>query len=265
MLTGNCRHHSSQGVVMKKFLRIGALSLFLLSATGCGGGGGDDDGGSPGGAGAAEGAYYGSTGNGYATVGLVLDDGSYWFIYFTADSIGGAVQGSGKAGDGGSFSSSNGKDFNIVDGEIYDVDVVATAVAATSLNGSLNYDDGSKTAFTTNYEAGYTLTPSLSTLAGTYSGLAATSEGEDQATTTISSSGAITGTSQSGCTYSGNATPREHGNVYDVSLNFGGGVCTNGTDTVKGVAYYDASLHGLFSAAANGGRTDGFIFVGSKT
>lgn len=249
---------------MKKFLRIGALSLFLLSTTGCGGGGGDD-GGSPGSAGAAEGAYYGTTGDAYNTVGLVLDDGSYWFIYFTSDSIGGAIQGSGKGASDGSFSSSNGKDFSIVDGEIYDVDVAASAVAGTSLNGNVNYQDGTKAPFNTSYEAGYTLTPNLATLAGTYSGLAATSEGEEQAITTISASGEISGTSQSGCAFSGKATPRAHGNVYDVSIGFGGGVCTNGTDTVKGVAYYDATLHGLFSAAVNGGRTDGFIFIGSKS
>ena len=245
---------------MKRFPMIGLALTMMLAGCGGGGGGGDDDKGS---GGAADGAYFGSTSNDYNTLGLVLDDGTYWFIYVTSSSIGGGVQGTGTYHDDGSFTSSNGLDFHVGE-DIYDVDVDAKAVAKTSLNGTLNYDDGSKISFSSDYDPGYELTPSLSTLTGTYTGLAATSEGEEQASATISSSGAISGTSASGCTFSGSAKPRAHGNVYDVSISFGGGVCTNGTDTVKGVAYYDASSQLLVSAAVNSGRSDGFIFVASK-
>ena len=80
----------------------------------------------------------------------------------------------------------------------------------------------------------------------------------------VASGGAITGTSAGGCSFTGTATPRASANVYDIMVTFGGGVCDNGTNTVTGVAYYVAAQNELIGTALNGGRTNGFIFVGVK-
>jgi hypothetical protein len=53
-------------------------------------------------------------------------------------------------------------------------------------------------------------------------------------------------------------------NVYDVSITFQGGSCANGTSTVSGVAYLDSETNTVYSAALNGSRTNGFLFIGTK-
>ena len=239
---------------------IGLGALFLLGVVGCGGGGG---GGGDGSGGAAKGAWGGSTSTGDTVVGVVLDNGDYWFIYNGSSGFGG-VQGTGDAGDDGSFTSGNGLDFNVTEGEILDVDVSAQAVAQQSLNGSLQYGGGVSASFTLGYDDNYDLTPSLATLAGTYGGTAAVADARESATVTVSASGQVSGTSASGCRFSGSAQPHASGNVYDLSLTFGGGVCTYGTATVHGIVYYDAPSGSLLSAAVTDKRDGGFIFLGSS-
>lgn len=65
-------------------------------------------------------------------------------------------------------------------------------------------------------------------------------------------------------TNAGSVAPRAKGNIYDVSITFGGGVYSNGTSVVKAIGYFNSSTKLLYTAALNSGRTNGFIFVGSK-
>lgn len=134
-----------------------------------------------------------------------------------------------------------------------------------SFNGTVTYTaTGEQTTFTSAYDADYDLSPSLNAIAGTYTGTAATSGGAELATVVISSSGAISGSAASGCTYTGTAAPRTSGNIYDVSITFGGGVCANGTNTDNGVASFDATTKQITSVGVNSSRTDGFIYIGVK-
>lgn len=237
----------------------------VVSVSGCGGGGGD--GGSPAPATSAEGLWLGTTSNGRTIAGFVLDDDTYWVLYSLIGNsavIAGAVQGNGTS-QSGSFTSSNGKDFNLEGFGVNDVTVSASYVMKQSFNGTIRYTaTGDQVTFTSSYNSDYDLTPSLAVLAGTYSGSAATSGGTESATVTISVAGAISGSSASGCNFSGSASPRTHGNVYNVSVTFAGGTCANGTNTVTGVANFDAPTNQINSAALNSARTDGFIFVGTK-
>ena len=250
-----------KGEDMKQMLAIGLLGAIFV--TGCGGGGsnGGDSGTS------AEGLWNGTTSNGRAMSGLVLDDGTYWVLYSLMGNsavIAGGVQGTGSSRNG-TFTSSNGRDFNLEGLGVNDVDVSANYVMQESLSGSLRYrGTGEVVSFSASYDASYELTPSLELIAGTYSGSAATSGGTEFATVTVSTSGAISGSSAGGCTYSGTGAPRARGNVYDVVVTFNGGLCALGTQTVRGAAYFDADLNQLVSAAVNTGRTDGFIFAGIK-
>jgi hypothetical protein len=55
------------------------------------------------------------------------------------------------------------------------------------------------------------------------------------------------------------------GNVFDVTITFAGQpACSNGSDTVRGVGFYDAGTKRLYSAAFNPARTNGFVFIGTK-
>lgn len=174
------------------------------------------------------------------------------------------MQGNGTS-QNGSFTSANGKDFNLEGFGINDFTMNATYVMKQNFNGTVRYTaTGEQVTFTSSYDSDYDLSPSLSTIAGTYSGSGATSGGTESATVTIAGSGAISGSGASGCTFSGTATPRSRGNVYNVSVTFGGGVCANGNSNVNGIAYFDAATRQLYSAALNSARSDGFIYVGTK-
>lgn len=245
--------------IIGKYILTVAIAA-SVSACG-GGGGGTTSTPSP-----AEGLWQGTTSTNRSVSGFVLDDGTYWFLYSVAGSpsiIAGAAQGNASASNG-SFSSSNGKDFNLEGSGISDFTMAGTYTARTSLNGTMTYSPSGTVTFTNTYNPDYDLTPSLAAMAGNYAGAAATSAGVEPTAVAISGSGVITGSGQSGCLFTGIATPRARGNVYNISVTFGGGVCTLGTSTVSGIAHFDAATKILRSAALNSARTDGFIFVGAK-
>ncbi len=239
-----------------------AIAVFTLAACGGGGGGGGDNTAS----GTAEGLWQGTTNTGRTVAGVVLDDGTYWFIYSLVGNsavIAGVGQGNGIS-DNGSFTSGDGRDFNFEGLGVIDFTFAGNYTEMSSFGGTLNYSPSGTTTITSSYDSDYDLTPSLAAIAGTYSGSAFTSGGPDFSTVSFTSTGDISGSGASGCMFSGSASPRANGNIYNVSITFGGGVCANGTDTVTGVAYFDASTKQLTSAGLNSSRTDGFIYVGIK-
>jgi hypothetical protein len=249
---------------MKRNLAVSLFVVVALSACGGGGGGG---GSTPAPATTAEGLWEGTTNNGRSVAGFVLDDGTSWVLYSLVGNsavIAGAIQGSGTS-QNGSFTSPNGKDFNLEGLGINNVTISASYIAKQSFNGTVTYTATSGVVtFVTSYDSNYDLTPTLTSVAGTYSGSAATTVGTEAATVTISTLGALSGLSAGGCAFSGSATPRARGNVFNVSVTFAGGVCVNGTNTVTGVAHFDAATKLLRSAALNSTRTNGFIYVGTK-
>lgn len=249
--------------------------LFSLTLSACGGGGG-----STGTSAAvvvpvviapapavAEGLYQGKSSDNRTVTGLVLDDGSYYFIYTRVNNaavIGGAVSGNG-ASTNGSFASTNGIDINLEGSGALPVAVSASYVAATSLNGNLNYTaQNFVSTFTSAYNKDYLTVPSLATVAGTYSGAAASISTSEQTSFVISATGAISGSSVSGCRFTGAITPRSKGNVYSVAVTFGGPPCLLGTSDFSGAAYYDASTKNLYSVALNSARNNGYIYSGVK-
>jgi hypothetical protein len=236
----------------------------LLLVVGCGGGGGDSD--AQVAATSAEGLYSGTTSTGRNIIGVVLDNGTYYVLYSTvgsATTIAGVVQGTGTS-DAGSFSSSNARDFYIEGSDVFAATVSAIYVEKQSLNGTVSYSSGGSTSFTSTYNADYETVPSLAALAGTFSGQVASSEGTENATVTVSAAGAISGLGSSGCAVSGSASPRTRGNVFNLSLTFGGAPCLFANQTLTGIAYFDGATKRLYGAAPNAGRTDGVLFVGVK-
>lgn len=211
----------------------------------------------------AEGLWNGTTSTGRTIGGLVLDDGSSWFLYSVVGNptvAAGLVQGNGTS-NLGSFTSSNVIDFNLEGLGILNASIAGAYVQKNSLNGTITYQGGTTGSFTSTYDAAYELSPDANAVAGTYSAPLADNQ---TVTVTLLSTGTLSGLSTDGCTFTGSFSPRAKGNAFNVTVTFGGGVCSNGTETLNGVAYYDATAQKLYSAGLNGTRTNGFLFIGAK-
>lgn len=242
------------------------LLATAVALAACGGGGG---GGSPAPAPpttTAEGLYAGTTGNGRAFTGLVLDDGTYYVLYSpvgNSAAVAGVVQGTGTS-TATAFTSSNTRDFNLEGLGVLPATLSATYSAKQSLAGTVSYSAGASVTLSGTYDAAYELTPSLAALAGTFTGQVASSAGVENATVTVASNGTLSGTGASGCTVSGTAAPRARGNVFNISLTFGGAPCLFANQTLSGIAYFNATAKRLYAATPNAARTDGVLFVGVK-
>lgn len=205
----------------------------------------------------------------YAMNGVVLDDGTYWFLYRVGKLSIGMLQGN-SISDNGAFNSSDGIDLNFELISVRPVAIVSSYVAKEMMDGTVSYPkEPNNFAISINalYDTNYDVTPNISALAGAYSGETAIPGATDTISLTISSAGAISGSTGLGCTFTG-TTALRHGNVYDLSVTFAGGSCLNGTDTLTGVAFHNAIdldrgfPKTVFMAALNNSRTKGFLFVG---
>ncbi|MDF0665688.1 MAG: hypothetical protein P0119_06380 [Nitrospira sp.] len=211
----------------------------------------------------AEGRWTGATPTGRIVTGLVLDDGSYW-VFYTArgnpNFLAGLVQGTGTS-HSSSFGSSNTRDFNVEGGGIRAATMRGTYVPNKSFHGTITYFNGDTENFTRTYDGDSELAPNLNLVAGTYAGLRTDNH---TVTVTVDSAGTLSGHSSDGCTVAGTLSPRATGNVFHASVTFGGSACRDGTETVRGVAFYDAATDRLYGAALNRARTNSFIFFGTK-
>jgi hypothetical protein len=209
----------------------------------------------------AEGLWSGNTNTGRTLTAAVLDDGTYYFFYSIPANplfIAGVIQGAGTSNNGG-FNSTNTKDFGIGVAP-QNATVSSTFSARQFFNGSINYTTGTTVNFTTSYNTAYDTTPSFTTVAGTYSGQAGSSGGSQPATVTVTADGTFIGTEQNGCQFTGKATARTRGNVFDATMTFGTAPCFFASSTFQGIAYFDIPNHRLFAAAPNSTRTDAAIF-----
>ncbi|QLI81089.1 hypothetical protein HZU75_05840 [Chitinibacter fontanus] len=201
--------------------------------------------------------------------GLILPNGSFYVLYSrrnNANIIAGVVQGNGSI-SGNTFTSSNAKDFNLEGAGVLDAKITSTVVTKGSFNGSVSYPTSSyaTSTYSSSYSTDFEVSPSLATVTGTYAGDVTTSAGTEGANVSISNSGVINGTgTTTGCTITGNITPRTDSNAYDVSLKFGASPCLFPNQTLTGISYFDASQKRLYAVAPNATRTDGVLFVGTK-
>lgn len=211
----------------------------------------------------AEGHWTGTTDTNRTVKALVLDDGVYWALYSDASNpsiIAGVIQGDSSS-QNGAFTSSNARDFNLQTG-ILEALINGTYAMKQNLNGTIVYQTGGQSTFTMTYNSDYDLTPDINAVAGTYTGFVTATE---TVTVVVSTTGTISGSSNTGCIFTGSFLPRAHGNVYDVIVTFGNQAgCSNRNETVTGIAFYEASAKRLLSAALNSTRTDGFVFIGAK-
>lgn len=202
-----------------------------------------------------------------AVTGVVLNDGVYWFLYSVEDNpeiIAGVVQGNSTA-QNGALTSSDATDFSVERGipPTLNASVNGNYMMKQILNGTITYQsqNNAQEKFTTTYDNDYESAPDIDAVAGKYTGSVALNE---TAEVTVSPEGGISGQSSTGCIFTGSFSPRTQGNVFDVTITFGGQpACGNRNDTVKGIGFFHAGK--LYSAALNADRTNGVAFLGTKS
>lgn len=244
---------------MQTLTKVVALSLVLMVSS-CGGGGssgGDEPT-------AARGLYIGTTDTGRAIRTVILPDGTYWAIYSSVaddEVFTGALNGQGSTA-GTSFSSTNGYDFNAEGMGRMPFTLQANFTEMDSFSGVVDYSGlPSDMAISGTYDESIELSPSLATIAGSYTGTAAINA-IASASFTISSTGTISGFGQhENCLLTGTIKPRSDANLYDVKVNFNGAECSNGPENYSGIAIYDAVAHRLLIAASNSARHGWVIFA----
>jgi hypothetical protein len=245
--------------MLRQGITILGIAL-ALSATGCGG-----EQTPMATTGTAEGLWSGTTNTNRTLTTAVLDDGTYYFFYSVVanpNQIAGVIQGTGTSNNG-SFTSPNTKDFGI-GVTVLDATLSATYAARQFLNGSITYTAAGTLTFTSSYNTAYDTQQTVASLAGTYTGQAGSSGGVQTANVTVAADGTFTGTEQSGCTFTGSATLRTRGAVFDQSITFGGAPCFFAGSTLQGIVYFDIPSRRLYMATPNSSRTDSGIFFGTK-
>jgi len=211
----------------------------------------------------AEGRWMGLTPTGRTVVGLVLDDGSYWLFYTAKGNpivLAGLIQGTGTS-HSGSFGSSNSRDFNLEGAGIRAATMSGSYVPNKSFQGRIAYVNGDTENVTSTYDGDSESAPDRNLVVGTYAGLRADNH---TVTVTVDAAGTFSGHASDGCSIAGTLSPRAKGHVLHTSVTFGGGACRQRTETVTGVAFYEAATNRLYSAALNNARTTSYLFLGIK-
>lgn len=211
----------------------------------------------------AEGRWMGTTPTGRTVAGLVLNDDSYWLFYTARDNpniLAGLLQGTGTS-HSGSFGSSNTRDFNLEGAGIRAATMRGSYVPNKSFDGTIAFVTDDTESFTSTYDGNSDSATNLPQVAGTYSGLRSDNR---TVAVTVEAVGTLSGHSTDGCTVEGTLSPRGKGNVFRTSMTFGGGACGTGTETVTGVAFYNAASNRLYSAGLNPARTSSFLFLSTK-
>ncbi len=246
---------------------LGTLFLGVALLSACGGGAATTPATTPATSSPAQGLWVGSTSTNRSVTSRVLGDGSYYMVYSPVgnpNAIAGVVQGAGTASNG-KFTSSNAVDFNFEGQGVNAVGMSVNYSSKSSFNGTLTYTAGGAADLTSAYNAAFETKPTLASITGTFTGQAAAFTGAAaNATLTVSAAGALSGDA-SGCAISGSVSPRNDGNAYNVSLQFGAAPCVFANQSLSGVAYFDTLSSTITILALNAGRTDGVIFLGAGT
>jgi len=213
----------------------------------------------------AVGLWLGTSSSNRTFTGLVFPGGASYVFYSpasTPNAIAGFLQGTGTT-LGSSLSSSDIRDFNSEGLGIASATLSASVQTGVSLNGSVGYTNGQTVTFTSAYDSRFTTTPTLSAVAGTYTGQTGTLAGLQSTVITVGSNGAVS-SSSGGCAMTGTATARTDGNAYNVTVTFGPAPCLLPGQTLSGVSYFDAINKRLFAALLNSARTTGMVYMGTK-
>jgi hypothetical protein len=232
--------------------RVG-LSLILASSVlaGCGGGGDSSSSTSD----SFVGIFKGTTGDSRTFVSMVLNDGTFYDFYTGVPTTTTTAATSTTATTGLSTG-------------VAATTVSASYVTDTSMSGTYTHTStGTANTFTSTYDSTLsTATPSLTTVAGIYSGtVGTTAGGTESLSLIILPAGTVTGESASGCFFSGTIATHATNNAYDLSITFAASTCTYNSIAMTGMALYDSTNSTLYGATSKSDKTAGISFSVTKT
>lgn len=212
---------------------------------------------------------------------VVLDDGTMWMAYSTANdptqtdaliNAAGLIKGQGTPDETtGAFNVTSARQLSLEDNKRSAVDITSTFVTGSTLSGSITRDPGALTtalpspaSFASLYRTAYNNNLTLAHLAGTFQGSLSTTLGKHSASLTFDQAGALTGSDNTGCSITGTATPRSRGNVFDLNLTFGteAGCAANAGAELEGIISLEAGRAGAMAMDAD--MKKAFIFVGNR-
>ena len=213
-------------------LTLAASAVALLAACGGGGGGGTVANVK------VEGAWQGTTSNNYVVNLIALENNEFYTIFGVNSGSNLLVYGFDQGTTSVSGSSISGSFREYPNrASSYTGTVSGTAVASTSITGTNTYATGTSTFALTPIPTAtfdYNRAASISDFQGSWTGTMSTTG--SSAAVSVSSTGAIAGSS-AGCLISGTATPRSSGkNVMNVSVTFGAAPCALPNQTATGIA-----------------------------
>jgi len=215
-----------------------------------------------------EGAWTGTTSNNYNINLLVLENNELWNMFGTTSGnnllVSGFDQGSGSV-NGSSVNASLKEYLNgSAPYAVTAVTISGTAVAGTSIKGSLAYSGGSGTFSVAPMPVSsfnYDQAAKISDVQGTWNGLMLNGL---PANLTIASTGTLSG-SNNGCLFNGTATPRSSGkNVLNISVSFGAAPCALPGQTMTGIALSYKTITNqtqLIIAAVDASKSNGTAFL----
>jgi hypothetical protein len=246
---------------------VGA-AVFTLLLAGCGGDG-YDDGGHPSipALDRAAGFYEGVNASNRHVSVIVIETGRYYVLYGptgipSSTQIEGVLVGDGTA-SGSTFSSSTLQNLNFTNQTNVAGAMSATFLLRSYFDANIAYVGGVNDAFNADYSFRYEDVPSLSLVAGNYSGQLASIFGVPNANMTISISGAVDIAATGGCTAGGTILLHPFGNVYDINLTYGAG-CPAAGLTLSGHAKYDTTTNSLTAITTTPAITSTVLVVATK-
>lgn len=203
----------------------------------------------------AEGRWQGRTSDGGFVLGIVLDTGEYYFLYYypPSDLITGFVQGTSSSVTG-NFSSADARDVHF-GGGVIPVSFTGNYTAQSSLSVTV-HEGTANTVFQTSYVSSYTEPVALASYAGSYSSTATNAF-------TVDAFGSFTGVIGE-CTFAGSAVPHGGVAVLNLILTASEAMCVLDGQTMTGIAFFGDDAHTqLFIVVIN---ADGsyLYFVGSR-
>lgn len=243
--------------------RLHSLVFFAcLALSACGGGGGSS-GFTPT---PAAGLYESTGGSTPAFEVLVLDSGRTYAIYGmnpTTPVPAGGVIVADTTTSGTTFSAGGARDFNLSTHTLSTGTATGTFAPKSTISGTVTYTGGTVANFSGAYNVSYEQQASLSALAGTYGGETGDLGGTKPSVVTVDgSSGALAGSTSSGCTYVGFVGTHGAGNVFDATVTFRTG-CTEDGRTLRGHAFVSHNV--LYVVVLSGDLSRGVLFAGVKS
>ncbi len=240
------------------------LLAFAFIISGCGGGGGGGTS-SPTTNASAQGVWQGTSSTGYTLDLIVLPNNQFVDIFGTPTGGNGLTVLGYDAGTGsisGSTLTANITEY-ISTGQSATGTLNGTVVTGSSINGSATYSNGNTSTFSLTPLTGfnYNTPATLASIGGTWNG---TLLGGGSATLTVNSStGAFTGLSSAGCSFTGTVTPNASVNAYTTTLTMGNSPCAYPGTTTTGIAVIYPTTSGTTQliAQANSGTVSAMFFA----